>query len=437
VDSIEYRQEPDTITLHCLDDAIELEKQYDDTYGRVEGTYTCAYGNTDDLDGQIAALLPADMTRTVPTTGIHDKLIYAAGTRRIDAINQTIDQTPILGWYMLPMKHIVFTAADNLSTPDTYTESDGDWTFGANSAKGTYASGGKGVMGSVAIYLGRSAVAGAGAFSGYYKAISVGPTNLCNLALYYNRDDAGTTGLWVRIHTVAGSDYWQYTLPTPNSSTPGTFASYLHLNLHLPDGNGTHGWTATGSPSVSSNIVRIELGGTANAGKGTYFDVLFLYTRKKGTNKYTVSNILNISKMPYVGYNKVSVVSSATGSPHTVEDATRETLHGVREFTIVDKQITEDSHATYTASAIIASESEAEENEQITIAVLNPGDMYNVMPGDTVTVTYANLNLNSATRTLVGRADSITEQGWRTTLITGIFMDPLKRTYNILKTKHF
>jgi hypothetical protein len=437
IDKIEFSENPDMITLHCLDDAIELERQYDDTYGRVEGTYTCGYGNTDDFDGQIAALLATGWTRTTPTNGIHDKLIYAAGTRRLDAINQTIDQTPMLGFYVLPMKHLACTSGDLISNPDAYTEDKTLWTADANTSIGDAALGGLGIHGTKIIRFGRKVGTGNGAFSGWKPNLDLGPVQICNLALYYSREDSSVTSLVIRIHTQAGVDYWDYSLPTPNTVDWASFASYLHLNIHLPDANGTHGWTATGSPSVNSNIVRIEIRGTSNEGKNADLDVLFLYTRKKQTSKYTVSNIMQVSRSGYVGYNKVSIASSATGSPHTVEDVTRETLHGTREMTYVDKQITEDSLATYTASGILAAESEAEENEGIDVTVINPGDMYNLMLGDTITITAANLNLSSATRILYERRDTLDQNGWITTLRTGTSQDMLRHTYRALKTKHF
>jgi hypothetical protein len=169
------------------------------------------------------------------------------------------------------------------------------------------------------------------------------------------------------------------------------------------------------------------------------FDLIYFYTWKKSTSKYTISNIIGAKRLlSDPGYNKIRSVTAAAGSPHIVEDVTQEALHGVREFTVKDVNITTPEKARELAQSTLTEQYRGEE-DPIQVGVVNPGDMYNILPGDTLTVTAANLNLSSATRALTGRIDTISEAGWQTMLL--LSRNPRQEStrviWDILKVKRY
>jgi uncharacterized protein (UPF0254 family) len=190
----------------------------------------------------------------------------------------------------------------------------------------------------------------------------------------------------------------------------------FHIDFSLPDDLGTHGWTATGSPSTSSNIVRLWIG-SVSAG-GDWFEIWLdswdFWARKKLTSKYTVSNIINTARIATKKpYNKVHVVR--TGGTDTEEDTTLESADGVQELVYADMNITTEAIGRGLARMVLEHEYMIE-SDAVAVTVINPGDMYNLMLSDTVTVTAANLGLSSALRILAERQDTVDNGGWKTTL---------------------
>jgi hypothetical protein len=436
VDSIEYGQSPDTITLHCVDDAIELEKQYDDTYGRDTGTFTPAYGTTDDISAIVSAVLPTGWTYTCPDCAIHDMMIFSTGTRRLAAINQILDHTPYLGWYVLPMKHIVFVMPDTYPAPDAWTESIVDWAdYGTNSIDVAADDAVDGEHNIKVYQTGAAATTLGDLRLGFTLDIE----QYRYMTLYYTMIDFCTAGTFkVRIRHGVAANYWEYTCPdqTGISGTEGP-----HFTVRLPDTSGNHGWVPGGTPNVATDIERIQVEcGTTGAGAAHFcFDVLYFYAAKKLTSKYTVSNIIGIQRLKRSDfYNRVIVKGSGIANV-VVDDATAQAIQGVNELVVDDQSITTTAAAQALARGVLNAEGWDDTGDPIQCTIVNPGDMYNVMLGDTLTVTVANLNLSSATRTLISRVDSITEQGWRTilNLSNDVLRDNLRHIWNLAKRKRY
>jgi hypothetical protein len=439
VDSIEYRQEPDTITLHCVDDAIELERQYDETYGRATTTFTPSYGATDDISALVNALLPSGWTYTCPDCAIHEKMTVSIGTRRLYALFDLLDLVPYLGFYVLPMKHIVFVMPDTSPAPDAWTDATAGWTaYGDADAPFIQTIDTVIVDGAHALIGGMNADGTFGVRRG--DALGISLTSYRYITLYYTLlgTDANTAvlRLW---ENIAGSKYWTYTLmDTWGAATPGDM---VRATIQLPESGNAHGWVATNAPDVAGNIQRIEYEAEQSGGLGTgriIFDVLYFHADKKLTSKYTVSNITGANRTPITQAENRIILKSNTNT-YVVDDIGLQALYGLREDLITDLSVSGNEASYNVARAILISQQWGVDYDTITMTIVNPSDMYNVMPGDTLTVTVANLNLSSATRSLVSRRDSVTEGGWTTTLILGKWsaLDPLLTTYSKLKRKRY
>jgi hypothetical protein len=106
-------------------------------------------------------------------------------------------------------------------------------------------------------------------------------------------------------------------------------------------------------------------------------------------------------------------------------------MYGLNEILIDDQSITTDQAADIVGRGLLAMQGFDDSGDPIQVIVVNPGDMYNVMLGDTVTITYANMDLSSATRTLIGRRDTFNnDSGWLTTLV--LSNDPYRDRTNAL-----
>jgi hypothetical protein len=429
INKIEFTENPDMITLHCVNDAWELEKQYDETYGRATATFTPSYGATDDVDALTGALLPSGWNYHVPDCAIHDKQVISINTRRIYALNELLDLTPYLGWFVLPFKCLVWVMPDTDITPDSITEDTGGWTtVGAGTIKGTDAS--YNIDGAKDLYITSVNAEPIAA----YHATNFSALSYRFLIMYYGADAGMTPGTTViRIYTdTAAPKYWQFSLPdTPN--TLSTRENMVHLVLRLPDSIGTHGWTATGGPTVNDSIIRFYIGGTVLIAAAGYldWDVLYFAAAKRLTSKYTLpARIFGNRTIDADQYTRAIVAGSGI-TTQVADDTTMQASLGLRETLINDQSITTEEPALAQARTLLNLQGWDDTADPITYSFVNPGDMYNVMLGDTVTVTVANMNLSSATRTIIARRDTLDGNGWITSLtLSG---DPTKdRIENLL-----
>jgi hypothetical protein len=429
IGKIEFTENPDMVTLHCVDDAWELEKQYDETYGRATATFTPTYGATDDVDALTGALLPSGWNYCVPDCAIHDKQTISINTRRIYALNELLDLTPYLGWFVLPFKCLVWVMPDTDITPDSITEDTGGWTtVGAGTIKGTDAS--YNIDGAKDLYITSVNAEPIAA----YHATNFSALSYRFLIMYYGADAGMTPGTTViRIYTdTAAPKYWQFSLPdTPN--TLSTRENMVHLVLRLPDSIGTHGWTATGGPTVNDSIIRFYIGGTVLIAAAGYldWDVLYFAAAKRLTSKYTLpARIFGNRTIDADQYTRAIVAGSGI-TTQVADDTTMQASLGLRETLINDQSITTEEPALAQARTLLNLQGWDDTADPITYSFVNPGDMYNVMLGDTVTVTVANMNLSSATRTIIARRDTLDGNGWITSLtLSG---DPTKdRIENLL-----
>jgi hypothetical protein len=428
IDKIEFTENPDMITLHCVDDAWELEKQYDETYGRATATFTPSYGATDDIAALTSALLASGWTYTAPDCAIHDKQAISINTRRIYALNELLDLTPYLGWFILPMKHFAFVMPDTDITPDSITEATAGWTA-ANGNSVLSNTGAYNIDGAAALDV-SSLDAGV---IGAYHALNFSLSTYRTIIFYYAWSVWGLgNSLFIRIYTdTATPKYWQYALPDPPSAI-GTRGNMVHLALRLPDADGNHGWTATNSPDVADSIVRFYIGGEATTGAFyMYWDVLYSVAAKRITSKYTLPARISASRLLDADQYTRAMVAGSGITTQIVDDVTAQSIFGLREILSNDQSITTSEPAIALARTILNAQGWDDTADPINYTFVNPGDMYNVMLGDTVTMTISNMNLSSATRTIIARRDTLDGNGWITTLtLSG---DPTKdRIENLL-----
>jgi hypothetical protein len=206
----------------------------------------------------------------------------------------------------------------------------------------------------------------------------------------------------------------------------------VHLVLRLPDATGTHGWAATGAPSTSDNIIRFLIGGTTiDPSSYLYWDVLYFAAVKRLTSKYTISNLIAANRVKDADEYTRAIVAGSGITTQVADDATMQSTYGIREILINDQSITTPEPALAEARTLLQLQGWDDTADPIQVSIINPGDMYNVMLGDTVTVTVANMNLSSATRTIIARRDTLDGNGWITFLtLSG---DPTKdRIENLL-----
>jgi hypothetical protein len=434
VDSIEYNQSPDTITLHCVDDAWELEKQYDDTYGRVTGTFTPSYGATDDISAIVSALLATGWTYTCPDCAIHDKLIFSSGTRRIDAINQVADMTPYLGWFVLPMKHIAFVMPDTHTnfSPDAKTEDHTLWSVsGAGAAVSDDTS--YNVDGANAMSL----TGDLGATCEAYLNPATSIDSSYRFMILYALAGPGSTSCRIKLYSdTATPKYWYFDYTTLITWTASR-AGMAHIILRLPDSSGNHSWTGVNTPSGS--IVRVGFDGANGAFAFiVYFDVVYFAANKKLMSKYTLTNIVGANRLKNADQlGQVIVVGSGTSA--VVTDPTITAAYGLREQVINDQSVTVAQVADAYARGLLNAQDWDDTADPISVQVINPSDMYVLVPGDTVTLTVTNLNLSSATRTVIARTDSITEAGWITLFLLSTVgkTNALMRIWDLAKRKRY
>lgn len=433
VDSIEYNSSPNTITLHCVDDAWELAAQYDETYGRGTAELDPSYGAVDDIYNYlIFELVPSGWTGTCPDCAIHDHIEISIGSRRMDAINQVVDHTPYLGWYVLPMKHIVFVMPDTSPAPDAWTEAIADWT-GDNATRSVDATYNVDGINSLCLTSVMS-----GIFSGRRgDALNISLADYRFLILYAYT--MGCTAQNLRIWTnIAGNKYWTIAIP----STSGWMADrtgMAHIPLRLPDSIGAHGWTATNAPSVTDPILRIQIEGITGIVGQIWFDILYFSANKKVTSKYTLSNIISTSHSKNADQVGQVVVVGSGITTVVCTDTTVTAAYGTREQMVNDQNITVAQKADAYARAFLNVQDWDDTADPIVVQIVNPGDMYNVSPGDTVTITAADLDLSNATRTIMSRQDSIGENGWLTAfqLSTTGYSDRIMRIWDAAKRKRY
>lgn len=432
VDSIEYNSQPDTITLHCVDDAWELAAQYDDTYGRTTAQLTPAFGATDDISAYISALLSTGWTYTCPDCAIHDYIEISIGTRRIDAINQVVEHTPYLGWFVLPMKHIVFVMPDTSPAPDAWTEATAGWTT-VNCVFSTVADPVDGVN----VLSMNPAVVWGSVTRGDALGISLASYRF--IVFYYFTDTNAANSYLIIWDNVAGGTYWTYTLPIATWGTTG--GSCRHMVLRLPDSLGNHGWVPTGSPNPAGSIQRIVFQSNGNAAGSDLFgfDVLYFVANKKLTSKYTLTNIIAANHKRDADQIGQVIVQGSGISAVVCTDTTVTATYGTREQMWTDLNLTVAQKADAYARAFLNAQDWDDTADPIIIQVVNPGDTYNVMPGDTITVTAANLNLSAATRTMIMREDSIGADGWLTSFLlsTTGYSDRIMKIWEATKRKRY
>jgi hypothetical protein len=325
------------------------------------------------------------------------------------------------------MKHTVFVMPDTSPAPDAWTEATAGWTQtnGILSAEATA------VDGAHDLFWNPSA---ANSHCGRGDALGISLTSYRFLVMYLVAGDRPNPEIRIW-ENIAGSKYW--TIPVAaNFGT--TAADFEHLVLRLPDSSGAHGWTATNAPNPAGSIQRIEIECDDGGITGFLFDVLYFTADKKLTSKYTVTNILAVNRVKnadQVG----QVIVQGSGVSALVTDATVTATYGLREQLINDQSITVAQKADAYGRALLNAQSWDDTADPLTVQVLNPGDMHLVLPGDTVTLTAANFNLSSATRTVVIRADSITDAGWITMLqvATTQFTDRIMKIWDAAKRKRY
>lgn len=429
IDQVEMNEDEngDTVTLHCVDYALDLEQSYDDTYGRTDSTFTPTYGATNDISAIITALLASGWTCTVPSCGVHDTYKFSQGSSRLHCINQVIQSTPYLGWYVLPMKHLVCTLPTAAYTIDKYTDNDAaNWDnvdFIAINNNGTVK-----VQGSHSTQFTADTVTGhtgpanrvTGPYSGAsYPTATLFPVLDLYVAMYTSL--VGNGNFTIRVYTsVIPDKYWYRVL---SFDTYGTSADspddMFHYPLSLPDADGTHGWTAVNSPSLTGDIQRLWIGEVTIGGTvQVYIDSYNLWSRKKIGGKYTLSNILSATRGTMkTPYNYVYIINNV--NTVTQYDATLATVDGTRELLYPDKNITSVVMADSLGRMILENAYRGR-CDAITVKTINPGDTYNVMLGDTLTMTISNLNLSSDTRALTAVIHELAEDAdWVTTYVFG------------------
>jgi hypothetical protein len=434
IDKIEFTENPDMVMLHCVDDAWELEKQYDETYGRATATFTPSYGATDDVGALTSALLASGWTYTAPDCAIHDKQAISINTRRIYALNELLDLTPYLGWFILPMKHFASVMPDTDITPDSITEATAGWTkVGANNTLNTDNT--YNIDGSFCLVLADSV----GAAIAAYHSTNFSCLNYRSIILYYGKTVL-VASPYIRIYTdTATPKYWQMNLPDPPAAC-GSRSNMVHLVLRLPDATGTHGWAATGAPSTSDNIIRFLIGGTTiDPSSYLYWDVLYFVAPKRLTSKYTISNLIAANRVKDADEYTRAIVAGSGITTQVADDATMQSTYGIREILINDQSITTPEPALAEARTLLQLQGWDDTADPIQVSIINPGDMYNVMLGDTVTVTVANMNLSSATRTIIARRDTLDQNGWITflTLSGDATKDRVENLLTMAKRKRY
>lgn len=432
IDSIEYSTFPDRITLHCVDDAWELAAQYDDTYGRGTAQLTPTFGATDDISAYISALLSTGWTYTCPDCAIHDYIEISIGTRRIDAINQVVEHTPYLGWFALPMKHIVFVMPDTSPSPDAWTEATAGWTT-VNCAFSTVADPVDGVN----IMSMNPAVVWGSVTRG--DALGISLTSYRFIVFYYYTGTNAANSYLIIWDNIAGGTYWTYTLPIATWGT--TAGTCRHMVLRLPDSTGNHGWVPTGAPNPAASIQRIVFQSDGNAAGSDLFgfDALYFVANKKLTSKYTLTNIISANHKRDADQVGQVIVQGSGISAVVCTDTTVTATYGTREQMWTDLNLTVAQKADAYARAFLNAQDWDDTADPIIIQVVNPGDTNLIMPGDTLTVTAANLNLSAATRTLIMRQDSIGADGWLTSFLlsTTGYSDRIMKIWEAVKRKRY
>jgi hypothetical protein len=170
-----------------------------------------------------------------------------------------------------------------------------------------------------------------------------------------------------------------------------------------------------------------------------YFDVVFFHAQQITTSKYTVSNVVSANRTItkprcYSTFNVFTNWGTITES-----DATLATLSGTRNYVWADLGVTTEQETATIIYIPLAKQAYNIGGEPINLAVVNPSDMYNLMLGDTITLTATNMNLSAATRILGRREDSLTEAGWRTVLSLVAIppTNPISELWEIVKKKRF
>jgi hypothetical protein len=261
------------------------------------------------------------------------------------------------------------------------------------------------VDGAKNLYLYKNA---AGTFYAYHDtSIS---TDYTLLHLYYATLQVDS--LTIKLTTAAG--YWYYSLPL---TSMGATWNMQHFIIRLPDSNGDHGWSKSGSPSGTITRVTMEAVVSSWAEGYFYWDVLYFAAAQRLTSKYTLTAPVSVSRADRSDNITQVMLTYSGGSSITVDDLTAQAVDGVHTFLTTDLNITTIEAARAEARGIINAEGYGVTTDPVRVDYLDPGDMYTVMLGDTLTVSDTYSNLSNAKRTLVARDDSFTEgKGWVTTL---------------------
>jgi hypothetical protein len=219
----------------------------------------------------------------------------------------------------------------------------------------------------------------------------------------------------------------------------------IHLPIRLPDSTGNHGWVATNTPDAAGSINRfeIETDHDATVGTGIVYDVLYFYANKKLTSKYTITGAIAANhKRDAEQVSQVLVVGSGI-STVVCNDTTVTATYGLREQLIDDQNITHAQKADAYARSFLNAQDWDDTADPILLTIMNEGNMYNLMPGDTVTMTITtwseNMNLDNAKRSIIARQDSISDDGWLTgfQLSTTGYSDRITKIWEAAKRKRY
>jgi hypothetical protein len=146
------------------------------------------------------------------------------------------------------------------------------------------------------------------------------------------------------------------------------------------------------------------------------WDVLYFAASQKQTSKYTLTAPVRVSR-DIRGDNATRVIVAASGVTVVADDSTAQSIDGLNEILINDQSVSTAEGARSEAINVLNAQGWDVTCDPIVVDYLDPGDMYNVVLGDTLTVSCTNAGLSSAKRTLEKRVDSLTEAGgWRTRL---------------------
>jgi hypothetical protein len=326
------------------------------------------------------------------------------------------------------MLHLCMVMPDTDIAPDAWTEATTNWTsYGAPTS---FTDGGFAVDGAKGLAETLNHVGGGtyGAYRTNGSGIDLTAGKVLHLYYMTNAYAVGWGTINLKIHDgIDANKYWTYILPVP-LVTAVDASGMLHYALRLPDANGDHGWTKTSTPDYDY-VTRITLEVvTTTTNTALYWDVLYIVSCQRTTSKYTLSNPVSVARVDKSDNITGSIVATNYGTV-TMSDATAQAIDGVHQILADDQSITTYAATVAAAAGILNAEGYGVTSDPVRVEYLDPGDMYNVVLGDTLTITDAKAGLSSAKRTLVARDDRVSEsEGWATTLhLSGQYSETISK----------